>query len=57
MIHYACYVVFVSQLSFNFFIEDETFEALERNAERIKIISGERIEEELNKIMMNPNTK
>ena len=38
----------------NFFIEDETFEALERNAERIKIISGERIEEELNKIMMTP---
>ena len=28
---------------FNFLIEDETFEALERNAERIKIISGERI--------------
>ena len=43
-------VRFSTQL--NFFIEDETFEALERNAERIKIISGERIEEELNKIMM-----
>ena len=43
-------VRFATQL--NFFIEDETFEALERNAERIKIISGERIEEELNKIMM-----
>lgn len=41
---------FATQL--NFYIEDETFEALERNAERIKIISGERIEEELNKIMM-----
>ena len=43
-------VRFATQL--NFFIDDETFEALERNAERIKIISGERIEEELNKIMM-----
>lgn len=41
---------FATQL--NFYIEDETFEALERNAERIKIISGERVEEELNKIMM-----
>ena len=41
---------FATQL--NFYIEDETFEALQRNAERIKIISGERIEEELNKIMM-----
>jgi tRNA nucleotidyltransferase/poly(A) polymerase len=37
---------------FNFLIEDETFEALERNAERIKIISGERIADELNKILM-----
>lgn len=36
----------------NFKIEDETFEALKRNAERIKIISGERIQEELNKILM-----
>ena len=43
---------FATQL--NFYIEDETFEALERNAERIKIISGERIEEELNKIMKTP---
>lgn len=43
---------FATQL--NFYIEDETFSALERNAERIKIISGERIEEELNKIMMTP---
>lgn len=45
-------VRFATQL--NFFIENETFEALERNADRIKIISGERIEEELNKIMMTP---
>lgn len=43
---------FATQL--NFYIEDETFSALERNADRIKIISGERIEEELNKIMMTP---
>ncbi|WP_337567609.1 CCA tRNA nucleotidyltransferase [Prevotella sp.] len=43
---------FATQL--NFYIEDETFKALERNAERIKIISGERVEEELNKIMMTP---
>ena len=42
-------VRFATQLCF--YIEDETFDALERNAERIKIISGERIEEELNKIM------
>jgi poly(A) polymerase len=43
-------VRFAAQLKF--FIDDETFEALERNAERIKIISGERIADELNKIMM-----
>lgn len=43
-------VRFAAQL--NFFIEDETFDALTRNADRIKIISGERIQEELNKIMM-----
>ncbi len=41
---------FASQL--NFTIEDETFEALEQNADRLKIISGERIQEEFNKIMM-----
>lgn len=45
-------VRFATQL--NFMIEDETFDALERNAARIKIISGERIAEELNKIMMTP---
>lgn len=43
-------VRFAAQL--NFFIEDETFDALTRNADRIQIISGERIQEELNKIMM-----
>jgi len=41
---------FATQL--NFQIEDETFEGLERMADRIKIVSGERIEVELNKIMM-----
>lgn len=41
---------FATQL--NFMIEEETFEALERNADRIKIVSGERIKDELNKIMM-----
>lgn len=40
-------VRFATQL--HFFIEDETFEALGRNAHRLKIISGERISEELNK--------
>lgn len=44
---------FATQL--NFRIEDETFEGLERMAERIKIVSGERIEVELNKIMMAPH--
>lgn len=43
---------FATQL--NFFIDEETFSALERNAERIGIISGERIIDELNKIMMSP---
>ena len=43
---------FATQL--NFLIEDETFEALERMADRIKIVSAERIEVELNKIMLSP---
>lgn len=43
---------FATQL--NFYIEDETFDALGRNAERMKIISGERVMEELNKIMATP---
>lgn len=42
---------FATQL--NFYIEDETFEALSRNAERIKIISAERVIDELNKIMLS----
>ena len=43
-------VRFATQLKF--YIEEETFDALERNAERIGIISGERIHVELNKIML-----
>jgi len=43
---------FASQL--RFIIEDETFEAIIRNAARINIISKERIAEELNKIMLSP---
>ncbi len=44
---------FATQL--NFQIEDETFEALERMADRIKIVSAERIGVEMNKIMMAPH--
>ncbi len=36
----------------NFIIEDETFDALTRNANRLEIISAERISEELNKILL-----
>ena len=45
-------VRFATQL--NFAIEDETFEALQRMADRIKIVSGERIKDELNKIILSP---
>ena len=45
-------VRFASQLGF--FIDPETFEAIERNAYRIEIISKERIVDELNKIMLSP---
>lgn len=45
-------VRFATQLGF--YIEDETFEALERNRERIGIISRERIADELNKILLSP---
>ncbi len=41
---------FAAQL--NFIIEDETFDALARNAGRIGIVSGERVKDELNKIML-----
>ena len=44
---------FATQL--NFQIEEETFLALERMADRINIVSGERIEVELNKIMLSPH--
>lgn len=40
---------FANQLGFE--IESESFASIERNKERIKIISGERIVEELNKIL------
>ncbi len=40
---------FASQLDFE--IENESLEAIKRNAERIRIISGERIVDELNKIL------
>jgi len=42
---------FASQL--NFTIEEESLNAIERNKERITIISGERIVDELNKILMS----
>lgn len=45
-------VRFAAQLGF--YIDDETFEALERNKERIGIISRERIADELNKILLSP---
>lgn len=45
-------VRFATQL--NFYIEDETFESLCRNRERIGIISRERIADELNKILLAP---
>lgn len=44
-------VRFASQL--NFRIDEETFDALCRNRERIKIVSAERIVVEMNKIMMS----
>ncbi len=43
-------VRFAAQLHFT--IEEETFEAIRRNRERLKIVSAERIIVELNKIMM-----
>lgn len=43
---------FASQLQFS--IEAETLEAIKDNKHRIKIISGERIADELNKILLSP---
>ena len=45
-------VRFASQLGFS--IEEKTFEAIERNKDRIEIISKERIADELNKIILSP---
>lgn len=45
-------VRFATQLGFD--IDPETFEAIERNAARIEIISQERILIELNKILLSP---
>ncbi|MFR9503367.1 MAG: HD domain-containing protein [Rikenellaceae bacterium] len=45
-------VRFATQLGFD--IDEETFEAIERNAHRIEIISQERILVELNKILLSP---
>lgn len=42
---------FATQLGFN--LEPETFDAIERNKQRIEIITRERIAEELNKIMLS----
>ena len=41
---------FAAQL--NFIIEQETFQAIKEHAQRIKIVSGERIIDEINKIVM-----
>lgn len=43
---------FATQLQFE--IEKDSLDAISRNAERIKIISGERIVDELNKILATP---
>ncbi len=43
---------FASQLGFH--IDEETFKGIERNHERIKIITKERIAEEINKIILSP---
>ena len=42
---------FATQLGFN--LDGETFDAIERNKQRIEIITRERIDEELNKMMLS----
>lgn len=46
-------VRFASQLGYR--IDDESFESIKRNAHRLKIISQERITDELNKIILSDN--
>lgn len=43
---------FAAQLGFQ--LEEETFDAIARNADRIRIVSRERISAELNKIVLSP---
>lgn len=43
---------FASQL--NYIIENESFESIKRNKERIRILSTERITDEINKILLSP---
>jgi len=43
---------FASQLNFD--IDADTYEAIEKNAERLKIVSMERVIDELNKIILSP---
>ncbi|MDR3061342.1 MAG: tRNA nucleotidyltransferase, partial [Dysgonamonadaceae bacterium] len=45
-------VRFATQLGFD--IDPDTFDAMERNARRIEIVSKERIVDELNKIILSP---
>ncbi len=45
-------VRFAAQL--NFMLEENTFNAIKKNCERIKIVSGERIIDEMNKIIASP---
>lgn len=45
-------VRFATQLNFN--IEENSFKAIYKNKERIKIVSRERISDELNKIILSP---